>query len=217
MKKTISINIAGAIFYIEEDAYDKLKGYLASVQKYFSTFEGSREIIEDIEGRIAEKFTEKQKSNANQALTEVDVDGLIASMGTVADFEALAEQEDLVPKQPLGSANAENGQKNTEDGSSTAEPISGAGNLGGTEIRKLFRDTRRKLIGGVCAGIAHYMSVDPLWVRLITLVLFFGLAPLNGLGGTIFVLYVAFWIFFQSQIARKSNPKSDIKHKNSPT
>ena len=57
MKKTVSINIGGIIFHIEEDGYDKLKNYLDSVNKYFSTFEDSGEIIADIESRIAEIFS----------------------------------------------------------------------------------------------------------------------------------------------------------------
>ena len=56
MKKTISINISGVIFHIEEDGYDKLKNYLTSVQQYFSTYEDSQEIVTDIENRIAEKL-----------------------------------------------------------------------------------------------------------------------------------------------------------------
>ena len=54
MKKNISINISGIIFHIEEDGYLKLKEYLESINKYFSSFEGSTEIIADIESRIAE-------------------------------------------------------------------------------------------------------------------------------------------------------------------
>ena len=53
------INIGGIIFHIEEDGYDKLKNYLDSVNKYFSSFEDSKEIIDDIEGRIAEIFLSK--------------------------------------------------------------------------------------------------------------------------------------------------------------
>jgi phage shock protein PspC (stress-responsive transcriptional regulator) len=205
MKKTISINIAGVIFYIEEDAYEKLKGYLASVQKYFSTYEGSREIVEDIESRIAEKFAEKQKLNANQALNEADVDGLIASMGTVADFEALAEQEDLLPKH---SEKIEEKQQDGAAGGAKSESNKGTTtNINGSDVKRIFRDTKRKLLGGVCAGIANYMSVDPLWVRLITLVLFLGLAPLNGLGGTVFILYMALWIAFPGNFFLEEDPK----------
>ena len=54
MKKNISINISGIIFHIEEDGYETLKKYLDSINRYFSSFEDSVEILADIESRIAE-------------------------------------------------------------------------------------------------------------------------------------------------------------------
>jgi hypothetical protein len=35
MKKTITINLAGVVFHIEEDAYEILQKYLGSVKQYF--------------------------------------------------------------------------------------------------------------------------------------------------------------------------------------
>ncbi|RYF78045.1 MAG: PspC domain-containing protein, partial [Cytophagaceae bacterium] len=100
MKKTISINISGVIFHIEEDGYEKLKGYLQSIQQYFSTYDDSQEIVTDIENRIAEKLLTNLKGDdktpARQAVTLEDVNGLIAKMGTVADFEAVENDEVLV-------------------------------------------------------------------------------------------------------------------------
>jgi hypothetical protein len=63
MKKTISINISGQVFNIEEDGYDKLKGYLGAITKYFSSYGDSKEILTDIEGRIAEKFFDYLKKD----------------------------------------------------------------------------------------------------------------------------------------------------------
>ena len=61
MKKNISINISGIIFHIEEDGYDKLKEYLETIHRYFSSYDDSSEIIADIENRIAEIFLSKLK------------------------------------------------------------------------------------------------------------------------------------------------------------
>ena len=59
MKKTLSINVSGIIFHIEEDGYETLRKYLDSINRYFSSFEDSSEIIADIENRIAEIFLSK--------------------------------------------------------------------------------------------------------------------------------------------------------------
>ena len=40
MKKTLSINISGFVFNIDEDAYEKLHRYLEAIKSHFSGFEG---------------------------------------------------------------------------------------------------------------------------------------------------------------------------------
>ncbi|GAB3895064.1 PspC domain-containing protein [Spirosoma agri] len=206
MKKTISINISGVIFHIEEDGYDKLRGYLTSVQQYFSTYEDSQEIVTDIENRIAEKLLAKLKAADKQAVSLEDVNELVAAMGTVADFEAVEEEEVLVTSGGRHSAAAsgssqatgnQTGSQNTGDYAS--QPV------GGTyaEPRRLVRDMRRKTLGGVAAGLAHYFNMDVVWVRLIFVLLVAGLPALGGasngdffggLSGFTVIIYIAMWI-----------------------
>ncbi|MCL1891456.1 MAG: PspC domain-containing protein [Coriobacteriia bacterium] len=55
--------------------------------------------------------------------------------------------------------------------------------------KKLFRSSNNKKLGGVCGGIAEYLSIEPSAVRVVAI----ALAILN-----VFVmvpLYVLFWIF----------------------
>lgn len=174
MKKTVSINIGGIIFHIEEDGYEKLKSYLDSVNKYFSTFEDSAEIIADIESRIAEIFLDKL-SDGRQTVNLEDVEELVATMGTTQDFDATIETE---PK-------AEGDQKHEEpleEPEDKTEPP-----------KKLYRDTKRSILGGVASGIAHYFSVDPLWIRLLTLLLFVNVF-FGGLSGAVLLAYIILWV-----------------------
>src|SRR6187431_1310403 len=97
MKKNISINISGIIFHIEEDGYDSLKKYLDSINKYFSSFEDSSEILADIESRIAEIFLSKLNEE-KQVISADDVNALVTTMGSVSDFKA-AENEDFSNKE----------------------------------------------------------------------------------------------------------------------
>ena len=202
MKKTISINISGVIFHIEEDGYDKLKNYLTTVQQYFSTYEDSQEIVTDIENRIAEKLLAKLKSADKQAVSLEDVNELTAAMGTVADFEAVEEEEVLVTNGGRNSAqntagpSTRQGAGNNPTGNPSAAYTSQAT---GTGPRRLVRDLRRKTLGGVCAGLAHYFNMDVVWVRLIFLVLFLALPPVGqGFGASVsgftFIIYIAMWI-----------------------
>jgi phage shock protein PspC (stress-responsive transcriptional regulator) len=196
MKKTISINISGIVFHIEEDGYEKLKSYLTSIQRYFSAYEDSVEIIADIEGRIAEIFLAKLNAN-KQVITLEDVEKLIATMGNVADFAAIEEEEDFQQRayRTSSQAGSTTGQRTTSAyGGATVDPDPTYADYIRTGPKRLYRDIKRKLLGGVASGIAHHFSMDPLWVRLIFLVFFFGLFFIPPASGFILIAYVILWI-----------------------
>lgn len=87
MKKVININFQGRVVPIEETAYDILKQYIESLRRYFANEEGRDEIINDIEGRIAELFSERL-SKGTTCITDADVNAVIAGMGRPEDFDA---------------------------------------------------------------------------------------------------------------------------------
>ncbi|MDZ7897665.1 MAG: PspC domain-containing protein [Arcicella sp.] len=214
MKKTISINIAGTLFYIEEDGFEKLNTYLKAIQKYFSSYEGSKEIVEDIEARIAEKFWKKRKADEKQTISLEDVEGLITSMGSVADFEAIQEEEDLVmagEKTEASQANESDSKKKDTHGfeHKTQYEKSSSEYKYDSGVKKLYRDTRRKLLGGVCAGLAHNLGLDPLLVRLIFLFLFLVFGPITGgtFTGIMAILYLACWIAFTANPALEEDDR----------
>src|SRR3954470_16840763 len=87
MKKVININFQGRVIPIEETAFELLKQYIESLRRYFANEEGRDEIINDIEGRIAELFSERLKKGSI-CITDEDVNTVIAGMGRPEDFEA---------------------------------------------------------------------------------------------------------------------------------
>ncbi|MHA8107526.1 PspC domain-containing protein [Aquirufa sp. 5-AUSEE-100C1] len=168
MKKTLSINIAGIVFHIEEDAFATLDAYLKSIHTYFQNFEGSKDIIDDIEARIAEKFWNIRETEKTEAISQEHVDALIASLGTIADFQEIEERDTQEQKQNEAPK---------------------------ADFTKPFRrDLTNKKLGGVAAGIANYFEMDPIWVRLILVVGFFGLIPLLHAANFIFWVYIVCWI-----------------------
>jgi phage shock protein PspC (stress-responsive transcriptional regulator) len=190
MKKTISINIAGIVFYIEEDGYDKLNAYLTSIQQYFANYEGNKEIIEDIENRIAEIFYAKI-TPSNQVITLEDVEALIATMGTVADFEAAETEE---------TTNRNNSQTSGQNTYNTHKTTNSGEFTGYSSSRQLFRDEKRKVLGGVCTGLAHYLRIDPVWVKLI-----FVLGTLAY--GSFLILYGILWIAVPGSMTLEEDTK----------
>ena len=187
MKKNISINISSIIFHIEEDGYERLKEYLEAVNRYFSKYEDSSEIVADIESRIAEIFLAKLDGE-KQVITAEDVASMITVMGTVSDFRAAEEDvaEETVPA--------------AEEKASDSKQES-------TERKRLYRDKKRKVIAGVAAGIAHYFSIDPLWIRIIFCVLFFGLIPFPPGSGVAVISYIVLWIAMPASETLEENTK----------
>ena len=41
-------------------------------------------------------------------------------------------------------------------------------------MKRYYRSSTDRIIGGVCGGIAEYFNIDPLLVRLVFAILFFG-------------------------------------------
>ena len=182
MKKTLSINIAGIVFHIEEDAFATLDAYLKSIHAYFKNFEGAKDIVEDIEARIAEKFWNIRETEKTEAITLAHVDALIASLGTVADFKEIEGEEGNQEEAKATSTSTESGAK------------------------KIFRrDLTNKKIGGVASGIANYFEIDPIWVRLILIIGFFGLFPLLHAANLVFWVYVACWIAIPGEVTLETD------------
>jgi len=176
MKKNISINISGIIFHIEEDGYENLRKYLDSINKYFASFEDSSEILADIESRVAEIFLSKL-NEGKQVITSDDVTSLIATMGSVSDFKA-AEEQEFTQTSGSGSSSGT---------SSSSDTSTGKEQKTFTSPRQLLRDERRKILGGVCSGMATYFNVDPIWIRLLFALTAFAY-------GITIIAYIVMWI-----------------------
>lgn len=148
MNKTVTINIGGFVFHIDDIAFEKLSNYLNTIKGYFKENEGRDEIIGDIEARIAEMFREKT-ANIRQVINIKDVDEVIAVMGQPEAFAESAE------------AGAEFSGAETEPAGSRKKR------------RRIFRDGDDKVMGGVCSGISAYFDIDPIILRLIFAIAFF--------------------------------------------
>ena len=174
MKQVININYHGRIIPIELAAYDMLKNYTTSLQLHFKDEEGKDEIINDIESRISELFQE-QLSKGSTCITENDVHAVIKSMGKPEELES-------EPQISQGSA------QNINLPSSSAKH------------KRLYRDENNKFLGGVCSGLANYLNIDTVFVRIFFLVLFFSF----GFG---LIPYFILWILVPSSATKELGSK----------
>jgi len=85
MKITVSINLGGYSFNIDEDAYAELKHYLKNLELHFAGEESSSEILSDIETRMAEIFRTKI-TTYKQVINIDDVRQVISVLGTPEDI-----------------------------------------------------------------------------------------------------------------------------------
>lgn len=184
MKKIININLSGRVIPIEDTAYDSLQRYIESLRRYFANEEGRDEIINDIESRIAELMNDKIKKGA-PVVTEGDINEIINVMGRVEDFEAV-EGEPATASSGMGGGSS---TSTTGSASYSYQQQEGRQRFTG----RLYRDADDKIIGGVCAGIANYVNVDPAIVRLLFAIITFG-----GFGFG-FLLYILLWIILPAK------------------
>jgi len=85
MKITVSINLGGYSFNIDEDAYAELKRYLKNLELHFAGEESSSEILSDIETRMAELFRTKL-TNYKKVINIQDVQQVVSVLGTPEDI-----------------------------------------------------------------------------------------------------------------------------------
>lgn len=90
MKKTLTVNLGGTVFNIDEDAYRLLDNYLNNLKLHFRKHSSAEEIVDDIELRISELFAEKLQTGA-QVITITDVEEVIARMGKPEDMDTDTE------------------------------------------------------------------------------------------------------------------------------
>jgi len=170
MKKTVKINISGIMFHLDEDAYEMLQNYLAAINQRFASTSEGKEIISDIEYRIAE-ILQSKLSESKQVITLEDINEIIAIMGKPEDFDTTVDSE------PFTSGKQE--QRNQTY----------------TASRKLYRDPDNRILGGVIAGIGAYTKIDPVVLRIILVALII-ISWFTGPGITGFsiVVYLVLWI-----------------------
>lgn len=166
MKKTLTVNLGGVVFHIDEDAYQLLDKYLSNLRIHFKQEEGSDEIMNDFEMRISELFGERIRLGY-EVITLEEVEKVIKRMGKP---EELFEADEAATEQKSNDTQA-GGQKDRQ-----------------TVHRKLFRNPDDRMMGGVAGGLAAFLGWDTSLVRIALILLVFLTQ------GVIVPVYILLWI-----------------------
>ncbi|MDH6534394.1 PspC domain-containing protein [Parabacteroides sp. 52] len=150
MKKTLTVNLGGTVFHIDEDAYQLLDKYLSNLRIHFRKEEGSDEIMNDFEIRISELLHERIKLGY-EVISLEQVEEVIKRMGK--------------PEEIFGDSFQEEEKEEYQEKTETVYTK-----------RRLFRNPDDRILGGVAGGLAAYLGWDPTAIRLglILLMIFWG-------------------------------------------
>ena len=143
MKKTLTVNLNNIVFHIDDDAYEMLQTYLSEISDHFKQEDERSEIMNDIEARIAELFTEKLQKNKN-VINLTDVQEIIEIMGKPSQYTG-EEDEPEAPKSD---------KKHQKS-------------------RRFYRDPENSVLGGIAGGLAAYFGWDVTLIRILLILLVF--------------------------------------------
>lgn len=165
MKKAFTVNINHQVFYIDEDAYNLLNTYLEELKATFPSKDDA-ETIQDIEAGISDIFAARVDAGHN-VITIDDVNNVIERMGRPSD---IAPEHDNTGERSTGT---------TPPPYVASEPVH----------KKLYRDERNEVFGGVLAGIAVYTGWDVTLLRLLVVIFTVCTAV-----GPMILLYLLAWM-----------------------
>ena len=158
MKEITRIHLAKTPFSAEIDAKKSLEKYLNSIQK---NMHAEPEAMQEIEARMVELLAERG----------VAKDGVIGNDDVLAIQKQMGEPRDF-----------------SDDSDNAEIDVDVDDEVLGNSSKQLMRDTEHGLIGGVCAGVAAYFGVNPLWIRLIAI-----FSPFITFG-TAVLIYIVMWL-----------------------
>ena len=135
-----------------------------SLEKYLNSIQKNMhaepEAMREIEARMVELLAERGVSK----------DGVIGNDDVLAVQKQMGEPRDF-----------------SDDASEAIDEIEDK-DIDDKPAKQLMRDPDNAIIGGVCAGVAAYFNINPLWVRLIAII-----SPFMTFGTAVLV-YVVMWL-----------------------
>ncbi len=147
--------------HLAKVSYDIEISAKKSLEKYCKDlvfYAGDDEVMQDIEVRMTELFAERG----------IEKDGVITDDDVTAIRKQLGEPSDFAPE---GAGDIAVGADRLDEPS-----------------RRLYRDTDGAFLGGVLAGVARFFGINPMWTRLIFIVIL--IASL----GTALIIYLILWV-----------------------
>jgi phage shock protein C len=140
MNKTISVNLGGMLFHIDDEAYGILSAWLQEVERQFLHDPDREDIMQDIESRLGELFAQ-EINRSNQLILTGQVNRVIEIMGEPHNFSDDEAQEERHEEKKYYK-----------------------------KAKRMYRDPDSRMLGGVCGGLGAYFHTDPWVFRIVFIV-----------------------------------------------
>lgn len=149
MKKTLTMNLGGKVFHIDEDAYTLLEEYLHNLASHF-----------DRDNRTGCKTIEEFETYlSDMVIARLHSEHAVISIGFIRE---VIEKIDMVGGYSAGADQyRQNGKEAADHRYATEE----------SPKRKFYRDMDRAVLCGVCSGIAAYTGWNVNAIRVIVVLM----------------------------------------------
>ncbi|MBR6417024.1 MAG: PspC domain-containing protein [Bacteroidales bacterium] len=141
MIETQVMSIGGYAFTMDAEAASAAGEYISSLEEFYLSKEGGKEIMEGIEERMAELLLEKTS------------DGGVVNAQMVKDVVEIIGRPEVIESESSSSTDGDPADAETKAGKTGPK-------------KKLYRDLSDKVVAGVCSGLAIYSGIDVVIFRL---------------------------------------------------
>lgn len=171
MKRIENINLGGQAFIIDQDAYKVLDSYINNISRMLKKSKMKDELIDDIEFRISELMSEELGT------------GTIISVKHVNNVKKVMGD----PRVFL----------NDNDHASSDYENSSRSHSGTRRKKRLYRNEKDKVLGGVASGLAAYFGIGESWIMRVAFLLTFFTIGFNVL------IYVVLWAIIPAAVTEE--------------
>lgn len=160
MRKVTLVSLAGNAYQLEEAAQESIAAYLERAGRTLAGNPDRAEILIDLEQAIADKcdsFLGKHKN----VISADEAAQILREMGPVLGTTASDNSSWQSAGADAGPAPGARAQEFADSYAGDLQP----------RRKRLMRVPSEGMLGGVCAGIAAYLDIDVVWVRLVFVLL----------------------------------------------
>lgn len=188
MKKTVNINLGGRVFQIDDDAYHMLETYISNISALYRKEDPDGEIVQDFEQRLSDLLWES-KYGSEAVITVEMTERAISRLG---DPEEIQEESVLGGEFSPGEEAEKEAEERPSETDTKEETFQGRESeiIPRGNAKKFFRNPDDRWIGGVLGGLGAFFGVDPLFLRILFILLMF--TPVNWV---LIILYITFLCF----------------------